>query len=678
MATINSKMRFTTETVRGPISRWALVPVRAFVSAKARANAQRLVRSLSQNHDWTGNGYLTSQCNGFLRPISDCLKFWAIWTLVVGVAFGFRQAAAQPVDGHAWHQVRAAEEQQIQVIESVFGSVVAIYDWDRQGGGSGVVIDPSGIAVTNHHVIMGAGVRGLGGLADGKLYEWDLIGSDPGGDVAVIQLRGRDDFPHAKFGDSDTVRVGDWAMAMGNPFVLSEDYAPTVTLGIVSGIQRFQPGAGQNQLVYGNCIQIDSSINPGNSGGPLFNRHGQIIGINGRGSFLDRGRVNVGLGYAISSNQVVNFLPDLLATKLARHGTLDASFGLYGGRIRCTTINEDAPVARAGLSLGDELLEFEGVPITSSNQYLNLICTLPEGWPAVLRVRKSDGEEKTVVTRLLGLPYQRPQPPPRGDPPPGQPDQPPDERQRRQLELQQEMMALLAAEQGKVRKPDVNRHYVDWLWARLVDRQAGTADPGSAIRWSVEIWRKGDPVGVSESEVFSDGRWHTSWRIGEDHQAFEFDGENFFALVDGKNRPLTLTEAKLIPMVNLMIGVAVANVPNAWETLGNPLLDGSDKASGKPAYRIKLIDADRDWFYVWLHGLSPKSGDGRVVLCKVSPDQDGDRAAGAFLFKDWADCQGWLLPMRCYHVKTLLESEQLELRLRDWQVLSEGHSDERP
>ena len=86
--------------------------------------------------------------------------------------------------------IKQLEEKRIAAIEQVIGSVVAIYDDDRQGGGSGVIIDPSGIALTNHHVIMGSGLSGWGGLADGKLYRWDLIGTDPGGDVAIIQMHG--------------------------------------------------------------------------------------------------------------------------------------------------------------------------------------------------------------------------------------------------------------------------------------------------------------------------------------------------------------------------------------------------------------------------------------------------------------------------------------------------------
>ncbi len=583
-------------------------------------------------------------------------------------ACGTATALAQPLSADEWQRIRSAEEQRIAAIDSVMGSVVAIYDWDRQGGGSGVIIDPSGIAVTNHHVIMGAGVRGWGGLADGQLYEWDLIGSDPGGDVAVIHLRGRESFPCAHWGNSDLVRVGDWAMAMGNPFVLSEDHAPTITLGIVSGVQRFQSGAGQNELVYGNCIQIDSSINPGNSGGPLFNRFGQIIGINGRASFLDRGRVNVGLGYAISSNQVINFLPDLLATKLARHGTLDASFGPYGGRVLCTTINEDAPVARGGLSLGDELLAFEGVPIVSANQFLNLICTLPEGWPAVLTVRKSDGTERTIVSRLLGLPYQRPNQPPRNEPPE---KGPPDERQRRQQELQQEMMALLSAEQGKVRKLDVNRQYVVWLWQRLWASDAERDARGAGVCINDDLLRDGQVVGRAETTLLKDGRWQLDWHDTGHRRTFWFDGQGHFTRVDEATRPLTLAEAKLVWEINATWGLALVNIPEYRMVLGTETLEGSDKAAGLPAFRLKFVDPDRDWFFAWLTGLNPMSNIHRIELTKMAPDQDCDRTAGGVTFAAWSNCDGWQLPSRRTHIRSLLETEQFEMRLREWQLLSE-------
>ena len=168
------------------------------------------------------------------------------------------QDAEPPLSDAEMKVIREFENVRVQIIDQVVGSVVAIYGPSRQGGGSGVIIDPSGIALTNHHVIEGAGLRGVGGLNDGNLYPWELIGTDPGGDVAVIKLKGLEAFPWAPLGDSDQVNVGDWALAMGNPFLLAKDQVPTVTLGVVSGVERFQEGQG-TQLVYGNCIQIDSS-----------------------------------------------------------------------------------------------------------------------------------------------------------------------------------------------------------------------------------------------------------------------------------------------------------------------------------------------------------------------------------------------------------------------------------
>ncbi|GIS58719.1 MAG: hypothetical protein CM1200mP2_09440 [Planctomycetaceae bacterium] len=108
-----------------------------------------------------------------------------------------------------------------------------------------------------------------------------IVGIDPTGDVALVKLLGRDDFPHAQLGDSDKLKVGDWTFAMGNPFLLATDFQPTVTYGIVSGLHRYQyPGPG-TILEYTDCIQVDTSINPGNSGGPLFSAGGQLVGING-------------------------------------------------------------------------------------------------------------------------------------------------------------------------------------------------------------------------------------------------------------------------------------------------------------------------------------------------------------------------------------------------------------
>ncbi|MCG8583961.1 MAG: trypsin-like peptidase domain-containing protein, partial [Pirellulales bacterium] len=231
------------------------------------------------------------------RDFASSMKCALACLFAVSIAaFSSTLHAADAITDDDLAAVRAAEASRIATIDKVYGSVVAIYGNTRQGGGSGVLYDPRGYALTNFHVVAGAGPEGWAGLADGKLYRWDLVGMDPGGDLAIIRLKGKDRFPTSRIGDSNTVRVGEWAMAMGNPFVLAEDQKPTVTLGIVSGIERYQFGAGGNTLIYGNCIQVDSSINPGNSGGPLYDASGKLLGIVGRASFEKRGRVNVGVG----------------------------------------------------------------------------------------------------------------------------------------------------------------------------------------------------------------------------------------------------------------------------------------------------------------------------------------------------------------------------------------------
>lgn len=566
-------------------------------------------------------------------------------TLFCGMAVG------QELTDEELRLVRKAQQDRITAINLAMPSVIAIYGDDRQGGGSGVVIDPTGLALTNHHVIMGAGVEGWGGLADGKLYRWKLIGTDPGGDVSLIQME-RDDgqpFPYTNLGDSDKVHVGDWAMAMGNPFILTEDQKPTVTLGIVSGIKRYQSGAGQNQLVYGNCIQVDSSINPGNSGGPLFNMNAEVIGINGRGSFQDRGRVNVGLGYAISSNQIKNFIPDLLATKLVEHGTLDASFSDRGGKVICSTINEDSPVAQAGLQLGDELITFEDIPVANANQYTSLICTLPEDWPAKLQIKKPDGKSVELHIRMFGLPYARPSSRPEPDE-----DQNPD--QQRQVRLQQEMFDLLASDPGTIRKQKINSTYAQQVLSRSDLAHHGDQRP--PIEIVDDVLRDGRKIGQCKTTLSAQGRFLVEWDDGIKQQAFRYDGRQFALTSNGNTRILTLTESKLqLPMVQALASV----LSSPYTVYGKLQLDGSDKALSRNAYRFKLLDEDEDWFYFWM-SMYDKDGMPHVELLKASADMDCQQHEGGVSFENWQTRHGWQIPHTKSFVTGLEERKSVQLK----------------
>jgi S1-C subfamily serine protease len=335
-------------------------------------------------------------------------------------------------------RILKAEAERIAAIEKVKPTVVAVFAAGGQGGGSGVVVTPDGYALTNFHVVAGLGPTMQCGLADGVLYDAVLVGLDKVGDVALIKLLPKEDgkpFPCAPLGDSDKVRAGDWSMAMGNPFLLATDFTPTVTYGLISGVHRYQYPAG-TLLEYTDCIQTDTSINPGNSGGPLFNAAGELIGINGRISLEKRGRVNSGVGYAISINQIKNFLGHLRAGLDTDHASLGAEVKTTpdsagdeegSGRMLVQSILEDSDAHRRGLDLGDELVSFAGRPIMSVNQYKNVLGLYPKGWRLPMVYRR-DNDKKEILVRLMGVQREGdearlrpPQPPqPRGQ----QPQQP--------------------------------------------------------------------------------------------------------------------------------------------------------------------------------------------------------------------------------------------------------------
>jgi serine protease Do len=352
---------------------------------------------------------------------------------LTALAFAF---TAGPV--FAQNGVLKAQADRVALAAKLRPPVVAIFV--GQGVGTGVLVTDDGYAITNFHVVAG-GVNNTYqptmkcGLPDGVMYDAVLVGVDKVGDIALIKLLPKDDnqkFPVATIGDSDAVREGEWTIAMGNPQRLATDFMPTVTFGMVSGTHRYQYPAGVI-IEYNNCIQIDTSINPGSSGGPLFNMNGELIGINGRGSVVQdkRGVMNSGVGYAISINQVKNFMGHLRAGLDADHASLGALVGtrledVGLGKIVVTQILEESDVFRRGLDQEDEIISFMGQPISSVNQYKNLLGTLPRGWRVPLVYRRTEGSKvtrKEILARLMGM--QRKELPAAPDPKqPAQPAQP--------------------------------------------------------------------------------------------------------------------------------------------------------------------------------------------------------------------------------------------------------------
>jgi S1-C subfamily serine protease len=340
-------------------------------------------------------------------------------SLVLGGAF------ARAEDKDVLEKAREVEARRVALVARLSATVGCFFQKEQvgQGGGSGVVIDPRGYAITNFHVAQLSHDL-LVGLNDGKLYKASLLGIDPGGDIVLCKLEGKERFDFAEMGSSDQIRLGDRCFAMGNPFLLAQDYTPTVTEGIVSGVHRFKDGSGGTDLVYGDCIQTDASINPGNSGGPLFDESGRWIGINGLGGFRpDRVRINVGVGYAASVDQIKGFLEDLRAGLQCEHGTGDMTVRDLADdddatrtAVKVDAIVEDSVAYRAGLRLGDVLVDFDGTEVHSQNQFLTLISRLPAGRRVRLTIdrRRDDAQigapraknynRHTFGFRLKGIP----------------------------------------------------------------------------------------------------------------------------------------------------------------------------------------------------------------------------------------------------------------------------------
>ncbi|MEN8136134.1 MAG: DegQ family serine endoprotease [Thermodesulfobacteriota bacterium] len=267
-----------------------------------------------------------------------------------------------------------------------------------QSLGSGVIISADGYIVTNNHVVEGAEeikVR----CTNHEEYDAKIIGRDPKTDVALIKIEPRNGLTYIKFGDSDKIRVGEWVVAIGNPF----GFENTVTAGIVSGKGR-SIGSGP----YENFIQTDASINLGNSGGPLFDLDGDLIGINS--VIFSRSGGNIGLGFAIPVNMVKNVVDQLkehgtvtrgwlgvmiqhVTADLADKFGLDLPIGALVGEVM-----EDSPAEKAGIKQGDVIIEFMGREITAMATLPSFVALTPVDTVAELTIIRKGKKKKLKVT----------------------------------------------------------------------------------------------------------------------------------------------------------------------------------------------------------------------------------------------------------------------------------------
>jgi len=270
----------------------------------------------------------------------------------------------------------------------------------QYGQGSGFLIGSDGIILTNHHVV-GDADRIRVRLSDGREFPAKLVGTDPKSDVAVIRIQAQN-LPHLELGDSDRIEVGEWVVAVGNPFGLAE----TVTAGIVSAKGRSRMGISD----YEDFIQTDAAINPGNSGGPLLNLDGQVIGINS--AIYTRSGGYMGIGFAIPINLArgieeqllhggkvergyLGVLAQDLTPELAQSLAVKAEKGALIG-----SVTKGSPAAAAGLEEGDVVVAIDGRPVDGSNTLRNDIGMLRPGTIVKLAVQR--GADRLTIPVKIG------------------------------------------------------------------------------------------------------------------------------------------------------------------------------------------------------------------------------------------------------------------------------------
>ena len=268
------------------------------------------------------------------------------------------------------------------------------------GGGSGVIIRPDGLMLTNDHVI-GRKRSFTVRIGDGRSFKAKVLGTDPVGDLAALKLEVPEGqkVPHLPLGDSDALRVGDEALAIGNPFALGVlDQAPTFTVGIISALNH-------TQGTYTECIVTDAEVNPGNSGGPLLNMAGAVVGINGQISTRFGLRSNTGLGFAISARQIAIWLPRLEAAgggevKHARIAGLEFAKGPKESAesLVVKDVADGSPAAAAGFVPGDAIVSLDGAPVANALRLRGLLGIYPDGHEVPVSVKRGDTETVLKVT----------------------------------------------------------------------------------------------------------------------------------------------------------------------------------------------------------------------------------------------------------------------------------------
>lgn len=316
--------------------------------------------------------------------------------------------------------VNIATRQRVEVANNPFAGTPFAELFNRRGGGegggqpqtreaqslgSGFIISADGYVVTNNHVISPPDTRAklesiTITLPDGTEYEADLVGADAASDLAVLKIRANRTFPFVRFGDSSAARVGDWVVAIGNPFGLGG----TVTSGIISAVYRNTGQGGP----YDRFLQTDASINRGNSGGPLFDMRGNVIGINN--AIFSPSGGSVGIGFAIPAEIAAPIVEKLRDGREIERGYLGVrlqpvdedlalSLGLPKRRGELAqTVEENSPAAKAGLRAGDILTKVNGKDVTADQTVSFLVANLQPGTTVPVEVLREGSRANINVT----------------------------------------------------------------------------------------------------------------------------------------------------------------------------------------------------------------------------------------------------------------------------------------
>ncbi len=274
-----------------------------------------------------------------------------------------------------------------------------------QGLGSGVIVDKKGLVLTNNHVIENAS-EVIVSLSDGRKFDAEIVGTDPKSDLAVLRLEGNvKKLKPMKFGDSGRLRLGEFVLAIGNPFGLSG----SVTLGIVSATGRANVGI----VDYEDFIQTDAAINPGNSGGALVNMRGELVGINT--AILSRSGGYQGIGFSIPSNMVRTIMDELVKNGRVRRGWLGIRIedvtpaiareqGMKDARgVLVRSVMDNSPAAAAGIKEGDVVLKINGKKVDSSSRLRNIVALEGVGVKTTFTIFR-DGKSKDIEVKLGELP----------------------------------------------------------------------------------------------------------------------------------------------------------------------------------------------------------------------------------------------------------------------------------